>query len=264
MIWALAIAVVLHLVIWLNFLQQPKKSEETPTKFIEVSLITKAAPIKAKQNDIVVEQAQSQIAPVQPVKPVEKIAAKPIEKPVEKKPVKPVEVKKESPKPKILTVEKSEVVVKKEVIKPAKSVKVEQPKKVEEPKKVQEPIKEKPRLSLESLQQQISQVGTQVRQQQVSERDKYISQFSAKVKRVGQEIYERGTLPAGSLTTMIEITADGNVKSFKITRSSGNKKLDEAVENMVYSGAPYSALSFQLQNEAPTLTFSRTWEFFGD
>lgn len=247
MIWALTIAVALHLVIWLNFLGQPK-SEETPTKFIEVSLITKAAPINAKQNDYVVEQTQPQILPVQPVQPA---------KPIEKKPVKPVEIKKESPKPKIVTVEKSDVSVKKEV-KTTKSAKVELPKKSEEP------IKEKPRLSLESLQQQISQVGTQVRQQQVSERDKYISQFSSKVKRVGQGIYERGTLPAGSLTTMIEITADGSVKSFKITRSSGNKKLDEAVENMVYSGAPYSALPFQLQNEEPTLTFSRTWEFFGD
>ena len=244
MIWALAIAIALHLVIWLNFLEQPK-SEETPTKFIEVSIITQAAPIKAKQNDHVVEQAQPQILPVQPVKPVEK------------KPVKPVESKKESPKPKIVTIEKSDVTVKKEV-KPIKSSKVEPPKKFEEP------VKEKPRLSLESLQQQISQVGSEVRQQQVTERDKYISQFSSKVKRVGQGIYERGTLPAGSLTTMIEINADGSVKNFKITRSSGNKKLDEAVENMVYSGAPYSALPFQLQNEAPTLTFSRTWEFFGD
>lgn len=256
MVWALAIAVVLHGVIWLSFQHQPK-SENTPPKLIEVSLITKAAPIKTKQNDVVIEQAQPQNLPIEPIKPVEKTDVKPIEKPVEKKPVKPVEVKKESPKPKIVTVEKSEVAIKKEV-KPSKSVKVEPPKKVEEP------VKEKPRLSLESLQQQISQVGTEVRQQQVSERDKYISQFSSKVKRVGQDIYERGTLPAGSLTTMIEITADGNVKNFKITRSSGNKKLDDAVEDMVYSGAPYSALPFQLQNEAPTLTFSRTWEFFGD
>lgn len=254
MIWALSIAIILHLVIWLNFWQKPK-SQETPTKFIEVSLITKAAPIKAKQNDNVVTPSQQPVTLPEPLRPepVKKIEIKPIKK----KPVKSVEVKKESPKPKIVTVEKSDVVVKKEA-KPVKSTNVS------EPKKVEEPIKEKPRLSLESLQQQISQVGTEVRQQQVSERDKYISQFSAKVKRVGQGIYERGTLPAGNLTTIIEINADGSVKNFKITRSSGNKKLDDAVENMVYSGAPYSALPFQLQNEAPTLTFSRTWEFFGD
>lgn len=254
MIWALSIAIILHLVIWLNFWQKPK-SEETPTKFIEVSLITKAAPIKAKQNDSVVVPSQSPVVLPEPPRsePIKAVE----QKPIEKKPVKPVEVKKESPKTKVVTVEKSDVVIKKET-KPVKPVKVL------ESKKVEEPVKEKPRLSLESLQQQISQVGTEVRQQQVSERDKYISQFSSKVKRVGQGIYERGTLPAGSLTTMIEINADGSVKKFKITRSSGNQKLDDAVENMVYSGAPYAALPFQLQNEAPTLTFSRTWEFFGD
>lgn len=256
MIWALGIAIILHLVIWLTFWQAPK-SEETPTKFIEVSLITKAAPIKAKQNDQIIQPLQPQNLLESPLAEPAKPVAAPIEKNIEKKLIKPVESKKESPKPKIVTVEKSDVVVKKEV-------KATKTAKVEPPKKPQEPVKEKPRLSLESLQQQISQVGSEVRQQQVSERDKYISQFSAKVKRVGQGIYERGTLPAGSLTTMIEINADGSVKNFKITRSSGNKKLDEAVENMVYSGAPYSALSFQLQNEAPTLTFSRTWEFFGD
>lgn len=253
MIWALSIAIILHLVIWLNFWQKPK-SEETPTKFIEVSLITKAAPIKAKQNDNVITPSQPSVVLPELPRPEPVTVEKKL---TEKKAIKSVEVKKESPKPKIVTVEKSDVVVKKEA-KPVKQTKVS------EPKKIEQPITEKPRLSLESLQQQISQVGIEVRQQQVSERDKYISQFSMKVKRVGQGIYERGTLPAGSLTTMIEINADGNVKNFKITRSSGNKKLDEAVENMVYSGAPYSALPFQLQNEASTLTFSRTWEFFGD
>jgi len=84
------------------------------------------------------------------------------------------------------------------------------------------------------------------------------------VKRIGQSIYDRGTLPAGTLTTLVEINAAGTIKNFKITRSSGNKKLDAAVENMVYSAAPYPALPFQLQNEASTLTFTRSWEFYGD
>jgi protein TonB len=258
MIWALGIAVVLHVVIWLNFTLKPKPPEHSPEKIIEVSLITKTAPIKAKQNDQIEAESQPASLPElqkpDPIKPVDKSVEKSIAKPVEKI----VEQKKESPKLKIVTVQKSDVIVKKEV-KPAKIAKI-----IEPPKKIEEPPKEKPRLSLESLQQQISQIGTEVRQQQVSERDKYISAFSSKVKRVGQEIYERGTLPAGSLTTLVEINADGTIKSLKITRSSGNAKLDAAVENMVYSAAPYSALSFQLQNEAPTLKFSRNWEFFGD
>jgi protein TonB len=257
MIWALGIAVVLHLLIWLNFTLKPKPLEHPPAKVIEVSLITKTAPIKATQNNQIEAEPQPQVLPEPPKPEVIKPVDKPVEKSISKPINKPVEPKKELPKPKIVTVQKSEVVVKKED-KPTKIAKVEPSKKVEEPPK------EKPRLSLESLQQQISQVGTEVRQQQVNERDKYISAFSSKVKRVGQEIYERGTLPAGNLTTLVEINADGTIKSLKITHSSGNKKLDDAVENMVYSAAPYSVLPFQLQNEAQSLTFSRNWEFFGD
>jgi protein TonB len=252
----LTVVIALHIALFsvVNFKDSPH--EQPPQSVIEVSFISKSAPIKAKQNDSVIVESQP-IAPPppEPIKPIEKKIAKPIEK---KSIVKPIEVKKELPKPKILTVQKSDLVVEK----------VEKPKhfekKTEPPKKTEERPKEKPHLSLESIQQQISQVGSEVRQQQVSERDKYINQFSSKVKRIGQSIYDRGTLPAGTLTTFVEINADGTIKNFKITRSSGNKKLDSAVENMVYSAAPYPALPFQLQNEASTLTFTRNWEFYGD
>lgn len=251
MIYALTIAVILHLLIWLNFTLKPKPPENTPPTLIEVSFITQFTPIKAKQNDQIVAENKSPVTPELP-KPE---PIKPVVKPIEKKPVvKPVEQKKEPSKPKIVAVQKSETVVKKE----EKTLKTEPPKKVEI-----ETLKEKPRLSLESLQQQISQVGSEV-QQQVSERDKYISAFSSKVKRIGQAMYDSGTLPAGMLETKIEIHADGSLNNFKITRSSGNKKLDDAVENMIRSSAPYDELPFQLQNEARSLTFTRVWEFYGD
>jgi len=255
MIWALTIAIILHILIWLNFPLTFAPPEHPSEKIIEVSMITTVLPIKTKQNDQTEAKPQAVSLPAPPklIKPVDKIVEKSVLKPISKT----VDLKKEPLKPKVVTIEKSEVVVKKE-IKPEKIANVEPSKKIEELSK------EKPRLSLESLQQQISQVGSDIRQQQVSERDKYISAFSSKVKRIGQEIYDRGTLPAGSLTTLVEINADGTIKNLKITRSSGNKKLDDAVENMVYSASPYSVLPFQLQNESATLTFSRTWEFFGD
>ena len=84
------------------------------------------------------------------------------------------------------------------------------------------------------------------------------------MKRIGQTIYDRGTLPAGILETKIEINAEGTLIDFKITRSSGSVKLDEAVENMIRSSAPYSDLPFQLLNESNTLKFTRVWEFYGD
>ena len=148
--------------------------------------------------------------------------------------------------------------------------KIEKTAKTPKPEKVIKPIvekvevKEKPRLSLESVQQQISQIGSNISQQQVSVRDKYINDFSVKVKRIGQKIYDRGELPAGILETKIEISADGSLTNFKITRSSGNSKLDAAVENMVRSSAPYPDFPFQLQNESNSLSFTRVWEFYGD
>jgi protein TonB len=241
----------------MNLKDSPR--EQPPQSVIEVSLITKSSPIKAKQNDNVVAEIQP-VAPQPRPEPI-----KPVEKPTEKKPIiKPIEQKvipkKETPKPqpKIVTTEKSEITIEK-VVKPTKTVKIETPKKPEE-----ELPKEKPRLSLESIQQQISQIGSEVRQQQVNVRDKYISEFSSKVKRIGQTIYDKGTLPAGILETKIELNANGTINNFKITRSSGSAKLDEAVANMIRSSAPYPDLPFQLLNESSTLTFTRVWEFYGD
>ncbi len=257
MIWALAITVCLHLAIWLNFTLKPKQPENSPVKMIEVALITKTAPINAMKNNQHIENSQVTNLPNLPkpehIKFIDKRPEKRIQTPI----IKPTEIKKEPPKPKLVTAQKSEVVVRKDT-KPAKSQKIESLKKTEDQSE------EKPHLSLESLQQQISQVGKEVRQQQISERDKYISAFSSKVKHLGQTIYESGTLPAGILETKIEINADGTLNNFKIIRSSGNKKLDDAVENMVRSGTPYPDLPFQLLSDSNTLTFTRVWEFFGD
>ncbi len=247
-------------------LKTPAPDSQPPT-LIEVSFITQSSPIKAKQNDnVVVEnQAASNAAPVEVApKPPPPEPVKPIVKPIEKIIKKPIEpAKKETPKPKIITIEKSESVVK-QVEKPAPPPKPEKIQKpiIEKIEKVE--VKERPRLSLESVQQQISQIGSHINQQQVSLRDKYINEFGVKVKRIGQTIYDRGTLPAGILETKIEINAEGTLIDFKITRSSGSVKLDEAVENMIRSSAPYSDLPFQLLNESNTLKFTRVWEFYGD
>ena len=249
----LTVVAVLHIALFISVNLKDSPREQTPQSLIKVSFITKSAPIKAKQNDTVVAQNQSiKITPESPPHP--KIAIKQIEnKPL----TKTVEPKKEQLKPKVIVVQKSKSTVE-NVIKSTKPIKIETL------KNTAELPKEKPHLSLESLQQQISQIGTEVRQQQVSERDKYINQFSSKVKRIGQTIYDRGTLPAGILETKIEINADGSLVDFKITRSSGNTKLDDAVENMIRSSAPYQNLPFQLLSESNTLIFKRVWEFYGD
>lgn len=252
----LTVVIALHIAIFIGLNLKDSPREQPPQTLIEISLITKSAPIKTKLNEAVVAENQPPAVEVAPEPPRPEPVI-PIPKPIAK-PIAPV--KKEPPKPKVIAVEKSEVIVKQV----EKSAKLPKSEKVAKPIIEKIEVKEKPRLSLESVQQQISQIGSNISQQQVSVRDKYINDFGVKVKRIGQKIYDRGTLPAGILETKIEIDANGMIVNVKITRSSGNAKLDEAVENMIYSSAPYPDLPFQLLNESKTLTFMRVWEFYGD
>ena len=229
--WALIISIILHFIFFMSVNSGDSKHEQSQQTFIEISLITKSAPIKSKKNDGVVTKSHLLATEVQP--PHSEASITQI--------IKEVSVKNIGNTAKIPKFQKKEKPV------------VE---KIE--------IEEKPRLSLESIQQQISQIGDNSSQQQVNVRDKYINDFGVKVKRIGQTIYDRGVLPAGILETKIEINTDGLLVNFKITRSSGSAQLDKAVENMIRSSAPYPDLPFQLLNESNTLSFTRIWEFYGD
>ena len=222
---------ILHFIFFMSVNSGDSKHEQSQQTFIEISLITKSAPIKSKKNDGVVTKSHLLATEVQP--PHSEASITQI--------IKEVSVKNIGNTAKIPMFQKKEKPV------------VE---KIE--------IEEKPRLSLESIQQQISQIGDNSSQQQVNVRDKYINDFGVKVKRIGQTIYDRGVLPAGILETKIEINTDGLLVNFKITRSSGSAQLDKAVENMIRSSAPYPDLPFQLLNESNTLSFTRIWEFYGD
>ena len=240
----LTVVIVLHIAVFVGLNLKDAPRDQPPQTLIEVSLITKSMPIKAKQNEAIVAENQPPVVEVAP--PPRPEPVKQIPKPIEKSIIKPVvPIKKESPKPKVLVVEKSEVVVQKV----EKTAKIPKSEKAAKPIIEKVEVKEKPNLSLESVQQQISQIGSNISQQQVNVRDKYINDFGVKVKRIGQTIYDRGTLPAGILETKIEINAEGTLIDFKITRSSGSAKLDAAVEDMIRSSAPYPDLPFQLLNE---------------
>ncbi|MSR17133.1 MAG: hypothetical protein EXR89_05000 [Methylococcaceae bacterium] len=229
--WALIISLILHFIFFTSVNPGDSVHEQTQQTSIEISLITKSAPIKSKKNDGIVTKSNLLATEVEPSH--SKASINQIIKEVSVKDIGnigkiPKFQKKENP-----VVDKVE-------------------------------IEEKPRLSLESLQQQISQVGDNISQQQVNVRDKYINDFSVKVKRTGQTIYDSSVLPAGILETKIEINTDGLLVNFTITRSSGSAQLDKAVENMIRSSAPYPNLPFQLLNESNTLSFTRVWTFFGD
>ena len=141
--WTLTVVIALHIAVLMNVNLKIPPNESPPKSVIEISLITKSAPIKAKQNDNVVAESK----PIYDVPPVEivpekmpvKKVEKQIEKPIVKAAEQPIVQKKETPKSKIFTTQKSDVAIVEKTVKPTKIAKEETPKKI-----VELPI-EKPR-----------------------------------------------------------------------------------------------------------------------
>lgn len=139
----------------------------------------------------------------------------------------------------------------------------------------------KPRLSAEALQQQIAQLGEQIRISQKSAEDtnvkfvssvsthkylaaQYVKDWEDKVERMGNLNYpEAARKASGSqlLTMDVGINADGSIYNLRITRSSGNPSLDEAAKRIVRMSAPFAALPAELLQELNVLVISRVWKF---
>ncbi len=138
-----------------------------------------------------------------------------------------------------------------------------------------------PQLSAAMLQQQISQLGTEIRlSQQSSEQSKikyvdavsshkylaaqYMKDWQEKVERTGNLNYPEVAAKknfSGSLTMDVGINADGSVYSIRINRSSGNFALDEAAKKIVRMSAPFAPLPIDLQKELDVLVITRVWKF---
>ncbi|MSP28007.1 MAG: TonB family protein [Methylococcales bacterium] len=132
-----------------------------------------------------------------------------------------------------------------------------------------------------SLQQQISEMGTGIRQQPVAvppTKTTYVNQVSAnkyvaaqylkdwetKVERVGNNNYPAAATKAGfsaSLTMDVFINADGSIDNMRITHSSGNPELDEQAKNIVRMSAPFPPLPEKLRSELDVLVITRSWKF---
>ncbi len=139
----------------------------------------------------------------------------------------------------------------------------------------------KPRLSAEALQQQIAQLGEQIRNSQQSSEDskiKFVSSVSThkslaaqyetdwknKIERTGNLNYPEAARKAGAsqaLTMDVGINADGTIYSMRITRSSGNPALDEAAKRIVNMSAPFAELPAELLQEVNVLFIKRVWKF---
>lgn len=147
-----------------------------------------------------------------------------------------------------------------------------------------EPVAEErhhPILTAEALQEQITQLGTEIRDRQLSgeqSKIKFVSMVSAhkylaaqylkdwenKVERMGNRNYPEVASKknfSATLTMDVGINADGSIYSIRINKSSGIPELDEAAKNIVRMSAPFAPLPQDLLKELNVLVITRVWKF---
>jgi protein TonB len=261
---ALFVAFIVHiaLVLGINF-TTPKP--EKINKSIDITLVNvpvKKAPQKA---DFLAEDNQLAAAKEtkKPEPPAEKKAKKETNQVRQVKKIVPDESKIKAAQ-KIITQPKSD----KKVVTSGKSAEVSQPEK-------------RPQLTAESLQQQIAQLGTEIRQNQPSsDRTKiefvdsvsahkylaaqYMKDWETKVERTGNLNYPEVATKknfSGTLTMDVGINEDGSIYSIRINRSSGIPALDEAAKKIVRMSAPFAPLPLDLRKELDVLVITRVWKF---
>ncbi len=156
------------------------------------------------------------------------------------------------------------------------------PEKIISAKKTAPQVKStKPKITAESLQKQIAQLGEQIRQSQKNSefsKIKFVNAVSAhkyiaaqymkdwenKVERTGNLNYPEVARKkgfSGTLTMDVGIKADGSIYSMRITKSSGIKALDDAAKRIVRLSAPFAALPAELLQELDVLIIPRVWKF---
>ena len=261
---ALFVAVIVHIVLILgiNFTTpQPEKIN----KSIDITLINTPAKKAPEKANFLAQENQSGAG-----KTTQK-AELPAQKPPSQKknPIKHVKkTAHEESKPKvtqkIITQQKTE----KKVVTASKPAVISKSEK-------------RPQLTAESLQQQLAQLGTEIRQSQPSADQtkikfvdsvsankyvaaQYIKDWETKVERMGNLNYPEVAAKknfSGTLTMDVGINADGSIYSIRINRSSGNPELDEAAKNIVRMSAPFAPLPLELRKELDVLVITRVWKF---
>ncbi len=270
---AVFIAAVLHIGILLGIhfkAPQPAKSH----KSLEITLshaplkkAPKQAEYLAADHQLGAGERHSKPEPPKQSLPAPQAVAAPAPKP-QKQPAS------ESSKPtpqKVLTQAKAEV----------KTAVPIEPIEDETEEAAEETLTEKPKLTTEAIQQQIAQLGEQIRNSQQSAQDskikfvnsvsthkylasQYVKDWEDKVERTGNLNYPEAATKKGSpqtLTMDVGINGDGSIYSMRIVRSSGNPTLDEAAKRIVKMSAPFAELPAELRKELNVLIITRVWKF---
>lgn len=141
--------------------------------------------------------------------------------------------------------------------------------------KVFKPTK-KPKLSLETLQQQLDDLGKKLRYQKNKVKRikplqlvnanhyvaaQYIADWKQKIERMGKLNFPNITHTNHRLVMDVGINADGSIHSLHIRTSSGSTQLDEAAKRIVLLSAPFPPLPNALLAELDTLVITRIWHF---
>ncbi len=138
-----------------------------------------------------------------------------------------------------------------------------------------------PKLSMDALRSQVSELGAKIRYQKPSSdrnRVKFVNSVSAHQYLAAQYVVDwqrkvesMGNLnyPAiakrpgfsGSLKMDVGIKPDGSIYSIRISKSSGYPALDDAAKRIVRLSAPFPPLPKALLEEVDVLVITRIWKF---
>lgn len=91
----------------------------------------------------------------------------------------------------------------------------------------------------------------------------YVEDWRQKVERIGNLNYPdaaKGRL-YGSLVLTVVIRSDGSLAQVEVSRSSGQKVLDNAARRIVEMAAPYGMFPESIRREYDQVEISRTWSF---
>ncbi len=257
---ALFIAAVIHVVIGLGINFTAPQPEQV-SRSIDITLVNMPTPKVPKKAEFLAQENQLGAGE----------QSKPSEPPQQQLNSQTKQVKKSAPEP-IKHIAPKKLITQKKAEK--KVVTANKP-------DSEHPIESHPQLSAETLQQQITQLGTEIRlSQQSADQPKikfvdsvsahkyiaaqYIKDWEDKVERIGNLNYPEVAAKknfSGTLTMDVGIKADGSIYSIRINQSSGNPALDEAAKRIVRMSAPFAPIPLDLQKELDVLVITRVWKF---
>jgi periplasmic protein TonB len=91
----------------------------------------------------------------------------------------------------------------------------------------------------------------------------YVEDWRQKVERIGNLNYPdnaKGRI-YGSLVLTVIIKSDGSLDKVEVSRSSGQKVLDNAARRIVEMAAPYASFPEAIRKDTDIIEITRTWSF---